>query len=270
MSTPAVVAFLSGGVGSWCATRRYVDLHGPDGVVCLFTDVGDGGPYVGEDADTYRFLEDAVANLGVPLIRLQDGRSIWDVFRARKWLGNSGLSHCSWELKTKPALAWVEEHADPATTRLLVGIDWMEGDRRLPAIRKNWAPYEVIAPLTDRPLLGRAQMRKMLTDAGLRGPRLTEQLGMAHANCIACVKGGHGHWKQVLDLFPDHFAYAEQQERAIRSELGDVSILKDRVGGTARSLTLTEFRERSQAGGTQIDLFDLGGCGCMAEPEPAS
>lgn len=269
MNAPSVVAFLSGGTGSWCATRRYVDQHGPDGVVALFTDVGDGSPYVGEDVDTYRFLEDAVADLGVEFVRLQDGRSIWDVFRDRKWLGNSGLSHCSWELKTKPALAWVTEHCAP-TTRLLVGIDWMEGDRRLPAIRKNWAPYEVLAPLTEKPLLGKLQMRHMLAERGLRGPRLTETLGMAHANCIACVKGGHGHWKQVLDLFPDHFAYAEQREQELRGELGDVSILKDRVGGTARSLTLTEFRERERAGGTQIDLFDLGGCGCMAEPEPMS
>ena len=46
-----------------------------------------------------------------------------DVFRKRRWLGNSSLSHCSWELKTKPALEWVTEHGDPATTRLLVGID---------------------------------------------------------------------------------------------------------------------------------------------------
>jgi hypothetical protein len=267
-SVPSVVPFLSGGTGSWCATRRYIDQHGPEGVVCLFTDVGDGSPHVGEDEDTYRFLDDAIADLGVPLIRIQDGRNIWDVFEEKRWLGNSNLSHCSWELKTKPAKAWVDANCDPATTKLLVGIDWIEGDRRLPAIRKNWAPFEVIAPLTERPLLGKLQMRRMLTDRGLRGPRLTEQLGMAHANCIACVKGGQGHWKQVLDLFPEHFRYAEEREQDIRADLGDVSILKDRAGGDSRPLTLRDFREREQAGGIQVDLFDLGGCGCMAETEP--
>ena len=269
MSARQVVAFLSGGVGSWAATRRYVDTHGPDGVVCLFTDVGDGSPFVGEDVDTYRFLHDAAANLGVELVYLRDGRNIWDVFEAKQWLGNSGLSHCSWELKTKPALAWVEANRDPATTSLLVGIDWMEADRRLPAIVHNWAPYPVLAPLSERPYLGHAQVRKMLADNGLRGPRLTEQLGMAHANCIACVKGGQGHWKQVLDLFPEHFAYAEAREQEFRDGHGDVSILKDRTGGVATPLTLRAFRERTEAGGQQLDLLDLGGCGCFVDGEAA-
>jgi hypothetical protein len=261
------VSFLSGGTGSWAATRRFKDLNPDVDLTALFTDVGDGTPFVGEDEDTLRFLDDAVTNLGVPLVRLQDGRNIWDVFWEKKWLGNSGLSHCSWELKTKPALAWVQEHCDPADTVLIVGIDWMEGDRRLPAIVRNWAPFKVVAPLAERPYLGKAQIAKMLADNGLRGPRLTEKLGFAHANCIACVKGGQGHWKRVLDVFPDHYRFAEQKEQAFREEFGDVSILKDRAGGTAAPLTLRELRERADAEPDQLDLFDIGGCGCFVTGE---
>jgi hypothetical protein len=51
-----------------------------------------------------------------------------------------------------------------------------------------------------------------------------------------------------------------------------VAILRDRSGGTARPMTLTEFRERTQDTGGQLtldDLFDEGGCGCFLEPPPA-
>ena len=34
-------------------------------------------------------------------------------------------------------------------------------------------------------------------------------------------------------------------------------------GGTAARLTLRELRERIESGG-QVDMFDIGGCGCFA------
>jgi len=118
------VGTLSGGVSSWGACRRWIDTHGPDGMILLFTDVGGDGtnPYVGEDPDTLRFRDEAAANLGVPLINLRDGRDIWDVFREKRWIGNSQLAHCSWELKTKPAREWMDANA-LSSARVIVGID---------------------------------------------------------------------------------------------------------------------------------------------------
>jgi hypothetical protein len=57
----------SGGVASWAAARRLVDRDGPDGVTLLFTDTRS------EDEDLYRFLDEAAADIGVPLVKLADG-----------------------------------------------------------------------------------------------------------------------------------------------------------------------------------------------------
>ena len=112
------VGTLSGGVGSWAACRRWIDANGTDGLALLFADTGE------EDPDTYRFLDDAAADLGAPLYRVTSGRDIWEVFRAHRWIGNSKLAHCSWDLKTEPSRAWIADH--PGITGIIVGIDWSE------------------------------------------------------------------------------------------------------------------------------------------------
>lgn len=134
------VVMLSGGGGSWAAGRRTVDQHGAENVTLLFTDVkgADNNPYTGEDDDTYRFLRDAAHDLNAPLVLLRDGRDIWDVFFERGWLGNASLSHCSWELKTLPARQWLDTHCDPASTVVIVGMDWTEMHRHA-GVYRNYA-----------------------------------------------------------------------------------------------------------------------------------
>jgi hypothetical protein len=258
------VGTLSGGAGSWGACRRWIDRNGRDGMVLLFTDVAKpGDPFTGEDEDTRRFLGDAAGDLGVPLVTVQDGRSIWDVFAEKRWLGNASLAHCSWELKTGPARQWIERNA-PDAERIIVGIDVTE-IHRLDSIRDAWAPLHVVAPLLDKPMLWKPQLQLMLSERGMPPPRMYA-MGFSHANCPACVKGGQKHWLRLLRTWPDRYAYAEQREAGLRAELGDVSILKDRSGGRARPLTLERFRRRVEAG-EQLSLLDEvdgeGGCGCF-------
>jgi hypothetical protein len=266
------IGTLSGGAGSWGACRRWIDQQGRDGLLLLFTDVRGkdwANPNVGEDADTMRFLRDARDDLGVPLVVIRNHRTIWDVFRERKWLGNSSLAHCSWELKTGPAAHWASQNA-PRVDRILVGIDFTEA-HRLPGIVENWQPYQAVAPLMDKPMLWKPQLIDMLHERGIEPPRMY-RLGFAHSNCPACVKGGHDHWARLWRVWPERYLYAEQQERDIRAEFGaDVSILKDRKGGTAKPMTLEEFRHRLQAQeeAGQLSLlgdftgFDEGGCACF-------
>ena len=98
------VVMFSGGIGSWMTAKRVVDIFGPEDVTLLFSDVkGESdNPHIGEDEDTYRFVEQAAEMLGAKLVTLIDGRNIWEVFRDRKFLGNSRLAPCSHELKQKP------------------------------------------------------------------------------------------------------------------------------------------------------------------------
>lgn len=260
----SVVVMLSGGAGSWAAGRRWIDEHGAEGVALLFTDVGDGSSeHLGEDPDTYRFLHDAAADLRAPLNVLRDGRNIYDVFRAKRWLGNASLSHCSWELKTKPAREWVEANAAPDAT-IVVGIDWTEL-HRLPKIVEAWQPYRVVAPLTEKPYMGKLQVIGWMRQRLLTPPRMYE-LGFAHANCRGCVKAGMTHWGRLLEVFPQTYAFHEQAEQDMRALLGDVAILRDRSDGGSRPLTLREFRETRQD--RDPDLFDEGGCGCFVAAEP--
>ena len=267
LSAIHTAGMLSGGAGSWGACRRWIDQYGADGLILLFTDVGGDGtnPHVGEDPDTLRFLEDAAADLGAPLVKLRDGRDIWDVFREKRWLGNTQLAHCSWELKTGPARAWIEQNA-PGLQRIIVGIDKTE-DHRAAEISAKYAPYEVVFPLMERPYWWKPQLVDMLRERGITPPRMY-RLGFAHANCRGCVKAGQGHWLRLLRVFPEEFAYAEAQEEKLRAELGDVAILRDRTGGETVPLTLREFRHRAdddhgQDGLFGIDQFEEGGCACF-------
>lgn len=252
----------SGGRGSWAAGLIDAQRHSTDRMVLLFSDVR------GEDADTYRFLEDAAADIGAQLVKLQDGRTIWDVFRDRKFLGNTRVANCSLELKVKPARAWLAEHADPERTVLVVGIDWTEA-HRLPAIQRAWAPFAVEAPLCDPPYLDRDAVDAMMRQRGLRRPRLYDE-GFSHGNCAGgCVKAGQGQFVQLLRQRPAVFAEWERQEQALREHLGKpVAILRDRRGGTTRPMTLAELREREASAPEQLDLLDLGGCGCFVDAEP--
>lgn len=251
----------SGGIGSWAAAKRVAAEHGTESLTLLFTDTRTEHP------DTYRFLRESAANVGGELVEIADGRTIWEVFRDKRFLGNSRVDPCSRILKRELADRWLVEHCEPAGTRVYVGIDWSESHRweRLAARKLPWV---YLAPLCDPPYLTKPQMHQWADREGLTRQALYE-LGAAHANCGGgCVKMGMGGFARLLQSMPETFHEWEENEQSLRDLLGDVSILRSRVGGEAKPLTLRALRERIEAG-YQPDLFDIGGCGCFVdEPEP--
>lgn len=262
------VVMFSGGIGSWATAKRVAEEHGTDNLTLLFADVkgGNPDPHVGEDEDTYRFIQDAAANIGGELVTVSDGRDIWEVFKDDRFLGNSRLANCSKFLKQKPSREWLERNCHPADTVVYIGIDWTE-THRLPAIEKAYVPYVALAPLTEPPYLDKAAMIEWAESEGLTPPRAYAQ-GYAHNNCGGgCVRAGHGQFAQLLALNPERYAVWESKEQELRDYLGkDVAILRDRSGGTSTPLTLTAFRERKQSGQLElIDLSDVGGCGCFVD-----
>jgi hypothetical protein len=72
----------------------------------------------------------------------------------------------------------------------------------------------------------------------------------------------------LLEKLPEVYAEWEQNEEALRAQLGDVSILRDRTGGQVKRLPLVQLRRRIEDG-YQPDLFDIGGCGCFVDSEAA-
>lgn len=299
------IAKISGGVGSYSAARRYVDQHGSEGLELLFTDT------LCEDQDAYRFLIAGAANLyGIELPEgflpaiedfpawedrtaykafvlglaartmmlipqfhwLADGRDVWDVYEAERFLGNSRADPCSKILKRQLADRWLEDNCDPSSTEVIVGIDYEEVERfegriekgkHVPGLRERMAEkgWTFIAPLCDHPLLSWKMRQDRLTAEGLWLPRLNA-LGFAHNNCGGfCCKGGQGHWKLMLRKFPERYAYAERREQEIRELLGDVSMLTDRRGdGIKKPLTLQSLRTRDLS---PVEAAEMGGCRCF-------
>lgn len=250
----------SGGAGSWAAAKRVAEQHGTGGLALLFTDT------LIEDADLYRFLEEAAANVGGELVRIADGRTPWEIFRERRFLGNTRVDLCSRILKRELAEVWLAEHCDPAETTVYVGIDWTE-EHRFHRMRDRYAErgWRFEAPLCDRPLISKPDVLAWLDREGIRPPRLYA-LGFAHNNCGGgCVKAGQGHFAHLLKTLPERYAEWEDQEERLRSELGDVAILRDRRGGETKPMPLRVLRERLEAGCGQVDLFEIGGCGCFVE-----
>ena len=251
------VVMFSGGAGSWAAAKRVAETYGSADLTLLFADTKTEHP------DTYRFLHEAAANVGGSLVEIADGRNIWQVFHDERFLGNSRVDPCSRILKRELCDKYMAANFDPADTTVYVGIDWSEEHRyrRLAARRLPWR-YE--APLCDPPYLTKQQMHQWAEREGLRKQELYLR-GMPHANCGGgCIKMGQGGFARLLQAAPETFADWERNEQSLRDQLGDVSILKDRTGGSIKPLTLRSLRERLEAG-QQCDLFDIGGCGCFAD-----
>lgn len=269
------VVMFSGGIGSWATAKLVAEKHGTEDLYLVFSDVkgNNPSPHVGEDEDTYRFIEEAARNVGGTYVYLNEGRDIWEVFKDKKFLGNSRLAHCSHLLKQKPAREWLETNCDPEDTVVYVGIDWTE-THRLPSIEKNYKPYTAVAPLAIENYSGtkkywdKPELIEWARAEGLTTPRLYD-LGFAHNNCGGgCVRAGQGQFKQLLQIMPERFDVWEKKEQEMRDYLGkDVSILTEVVKGQKKSLPLSELRKRAEDSPMLIDETDIGGCGCFFQED---
>lgn len=253
----------SGGVTSWAAARRLVDEHGPDAVLLLTAMTNSEAP------DWLTFVQACHADLGCEMVLLDnDGRTIWDVFHASRFLGNSRVDVCSRVLKREPLRAWLEANCDPDHHRVVIGYDWDETHRIAKADR-YWAPWTVLYPMAQAPYVTKSQMLQELEQRGLPMPALYGQ-GFSHNNCNgACVKAGQAQWAHLLKVNRDAYLTAETEEARLSQALGTpVTILVDRrnlkPGEKRRPLSLGAFRYRIEGNPSDHD-GDWGACSCMDE-----
>jgi len=264
------IVMFSGGIGSWATAKIVAERFGTDDLYLVFADVkgSSDSPHIGEDEDTYRFIDDAIKNIGGGhYIYLNEGRDIWTLFQDQNFLGNSRIANCSKLLKQRPARKWLKENADPEDSVIYVGIDWSE-THRLPAIVKNYLPYKAEAPLSEPPYYDKQQLIEWAQREGLKTPRLYD-MGFPHNNCGGgCVRAGQGQFKKLLKTMPERFATWETKEQELREHIGqDVAILSEVVKGVKRPLPLIELRRRHEDQPSMIDDFDIGGCNCFVEFE---
>ena len=251
------IVFFSGGIGSFFTAKRVIEKHGKENVVLLFTDT------LIEDEYLYRFLDDSAKFFDVPVTKIADGRTPWQVFKDVRWLGNSRLAQCSHILKQKTAETFIKANFKPEDCILYLGIDWTE-EHRTKAPIKNWAPYKVEFPMCEEPYITKDEMLQYLETVGIEIPRLYK-LGFSHNNCSGmCVRAGQGHFINLLKQLPERFEELEKIEKEMQEYLGkDVTILKRTRNGIQENLSLTQLRIEYLEKPEQLDLFDMGGCGCF-------
>jgi len=272
--TPRAIVQFSGGVGSWAAARRAAERYGAENTTLLFADTRM------EDADLYRFLNEAADDVGAELVVLSDGRNPWEVFRDARFLGNSRVDPCSRVLKRDLLRAWIDEHCDPDVDVIVIGIDWTE-EHRFKRAEPRWLPFTLWAPMCEEPLVDKDELLAELRQRGIAVPRLYG-MGFPHNNCGGfCVKAGMAQFKLLLDQMPERYLYHEQQEEALREHLGkDIAVLRDRsikhrVAYAERNgldevpaavpVTLRAFRERLGVDASDYDAEEWGGCGCAID-----
>jgi hypothetical protein len=253
------LVMFSGGICSWATAKRVVERHGVEGVVLLFADT------MIEDEDLYRFVDEAIVNIGARFVRIADGRTPWQVFNDVKFMGNSQKDPCSRILKRDLLNQWREENCDIEETVTHFGLDWTE-EHRLIRVREKHAPWKIEGYMSEAPYMEKNEMIEWLKDEGIEPPRLYG-MGFNHNNCGGfCIKSGQAQFELLLRTFPERYATHEEQERLWRETFKkDNSILKDRRGGKTKTMTLTEFRERVQANLFDFDSNEWGGCGCAVD-----
>lgn len=277
------VVFFSGGIMSWAAAKRAVARFGVENTTLLFTDT------LIEDADLYRFLDEAAANVGAPLVKIAYGLTPWEIFNREKLIGNTRADPCSKILKREIGLKWLKKNCD-ADTVLVFGIHWEEqerlealvrdpktGEMRRRGVRPRYEALgfpNVIAPMCDKPWVTQAAIMSWVKAEGIALPRLYD-LGFAHNNCGGfCVKAGEGHFAHLLTALPQVYDEHERQEdafNAARPGRRRQTVLAPEVlqpdGSRKRvPLSMREFRERAERDDLgQFNLFNIGGCGCFLD-----
>lgn len=247
----------SGGLGSAISTM-VAHHHGLEFNI-IFADT------LIEDEDLYRFMADVADRVGKKVIHLTDGRTPWDVYVDKRWIGNSRTAHCSTELKTKPVREWLDANAGPLDP-LVLGMDWSEQDR-IERAQKLWEPRPVVSLLNEYQVT-RADYGKWLDRYDLKQPRLYG-MGFSHNNCGGfCCKAGLTQFERLYRMMPERYAHhALEMERAM-GEIGPTArpfLRQTDTDGELQYLTLTDFSEHLERGTMELPMFDTEGCGCFTD-----
>jgi hypothetical protein len=159
---------------------------------------------------------------------------------------------------------WIDTNCDPETHQIALGIDWTE-IHRFQNAQPRWRPFTLIAPLCQKPYIGKFELKETLAKRGLKPPRLYD-LGFPHNNCGGfCVKAGQAQFALLLKTMPERYAWHEEQERITAEHIGKpVTVLRRQRNGVRAPISLKTFREEIEAK-ADYDRDEWGGCGCAID-----
>lgn len=273
------VANLSGGACSFWAADRVAEKEGTANLTLLFADV------LIEDKQLYEMNERTAEYFGIPITRVSREMTPWQLFRLEGMIGNDRAPICSIRLKREVLEEWQLRNCtkrdslfggDPDV--IYVGMDWTEVNR-LDDLRRAYPHWQIEAPMCEfRKWGGEGALwskQKMICELeSVLGwiPDAYKQ-GFPHFNCgKRCVRAGITQFVHLYGVDRPAFIEWEEEERLTNEEFNargiiskdglPFSVLKDRRGGTTKSMTLHQLRERIEAGDTSLPKDDWGGCGC--------
>jgi hypothetical protein len=245
----------SGGLGS--AISAIIAYENGLDFNLIFADTGIEG------AELHRFKNEVAAACGKEIISVTDGRSPWDVYIDKRWIGNSRTAHCSTELKTKPVKKWLDENANPDDP-LVLGMDWSEMDR-IERAQKNWD--RPVVSLLNQFNVSREEYPFILARYRIRKSDAYKH-GYSHDNCGGfCCKAGLVQFERLLRTSPDVYKHHENEMERAMAAIGPTAkpFLKMQRGGVQEYLTLRQFREHIESGTSELPMFDEHGCGCFTD-----
>lgn len=249
---------VSGGLTSFEALRRTIEKYGKEHVHAIFADT------LIEDEDLYRFLDDQERYFDIQIERIADGRTPWQVMKDERCITLQEMAPCSKILKRQAIEKIITARYATDTSVRVFGMDWTEM-HRVNRLREALAPQATWFPLCERPYVDKCHIAAFLEQCGIAVPRLY-RMGFSHNNCGGgCVKAGQAHWAHLYYSMPERYALWERKEQEIQQHLGKpVTILKIQRQGERIPTSLKSFPERLEAGDTNYDTDDWGGCGCFA------
>jgi len=260
----------STGLASTEALERTIDQKGKENTIPVFADVKGHSTeeHAGEDEDSYRFMADTERYFGIEIVRIVEGRDIWQVMFDERAItlpvGKTRVAKCSIKLKREPIDAWIAERFTPDECIQVTGLGWKERGR-IKDFTAAKAPYQTWHPLNEAPYVDNCNIEAKWLARGIKAPRLYEA-GFSHGNCGGfCVKAGQAHFARLYFTNRLRYLYHAAKEAKFRAEINPkATILRDRRGGKVVPMTLYEFAERLERG-EAYDKDDWGGCGCFAQ-----
>lgn len=301
------IVFFSGGKSSFAVAAFVKENYPEDNIVLYFTDT------LWEDDDLYRFIIEASDKLGLPLLIHSRGITPAQLMVMQRFMANSRVGTCSKKLKMDVSSDFLKKGVKPSIEKwynlhflkdedftsnaiLYFGIGFFEMHREK-AIRRNWEPFNVEMPLITNDI----DVDQVLEKYRIRQPRLYD-MQFSHNNCKGrCVKGGQGHFKNLLVKDKKTFISLMEQEivisfyiRYFKQKTGDDYLFNDVwnfistgrksgkiehivktnkytknwfFGGRNRPFTFMKklSLEELEKTPVQLDLFDIGGCGCFTD-----
>ena len=247
------VVSLSGGLASFM-TAELLRRKGED-FDLVFCDT------LSEDKDLYRFLDDQEKYFGKPIVRLSQGKNIWQAQYEADYQANSRKVPCSRILKREPFKAYMKKTYKPGEATIVIGIGAKE-KHRTQDFQRNHAPFDVIAPLTEMEITN-DDIAAVCEEAGFQAPELYDY-DFPHNNCGGfCVKAGQKQAALLLKHKRETYLWHERKQEAVFELMdGKYPTIRKTVDGVLTYYSLKEFREFLEAGGAP-EMYDEGTCACF-------